>query len=140
MIKYRIFIVILCLLFLMVSIRMAPKMCNASEMEKAQENHFHMAQGMNLNYYHMTHNIPFENGCSCSSFISPCCMGDINNMLENLHVSLLYRDILRQLFVLQTTMTNSFDYKPLSQKYRYLHDFNSLQQKDFFLVNCTFLI
>lgn len=137
--RSRILIGTLCLLFLMCSIRVASKSCNAAVMEKGDNNHFHIAPGVNWNHSSMP-STPSENCCSYSSSASSCCMCAIKNTPKNSHASLLYRDTLRQLSTLQPDMIRPSAHVLLSQKDRCFHDFNSFHQKEFFLVNCTFLI
>ena len=139
MIRSRIFMGILCLLFLMLSVRVASRSCHAFEKEKAHENHYQFAQSLNGDYSSMSR-IPFENHCSCSSSVSSCCIGTMNSTSQNSHVSLLSGNTLRQLSVLQAVVIKLSDYIPLSQKGRCFDDFNSFLQEKFFLVNCTFLI
>ncbi len=130
---------ILCILFLILSIRVASKSCNAFEKEKAHENHYQFAQGLNGDHSSMPR-IPLENPCSCSSSVSSCCMGTMNSISQNSHVSLLCGNTVRQLSVLYATMIKPSAFIPLSQKEICFHAFNSSLQKEFFLVNCTFLI
>jgi len=137
--RSRILIGTLCLLFLMCSIRVASKSCNAAVMEKGDNNHFHIAPGVNWNHSSMAR-IPLENPCSCSSSESSCCKCAIKKAPKNSRVTLLYRDTLRQLSVLQAVVIKLSDYIPLSQKGRCFDDFNSFLQEESFLVNCTFLI
>ncbi len=139
MIRSRILMGILCLLFLMLSVRVASKSCHAFEKEKAHENHYQFAQSLKGNHSSMPR-IPPENPCSCSSSVSSCCMGAINSMSKNSHVSLLCGNTLRQASLLQATIMKPSAYMPISRKDRCFDDFNSLLQEEFFLVNCTFLI
>ena len=139
MIRSRTLIWILCVLFLMLSIKVAPNSCNASEMERGHENHFHIVSGVTWNHSSMP-GIPIENCCSYTSSVSSCCMDAINNKLVNSHVSLPCRDTLRQLSALQITVIEPSACTPLGQKERFFPDLNSFLQKDFFLDNCTFLI
>ncbi len=138
-IRSRILMGILCILFLILSIRAASKSCNAFEKEKAHRSHFHIATGINLNHSSMPR-IPLENVCPCSSSENSCCRCDIKSTTKNSHISLLCGNTLRQLSVLYATMIKPSAYIPLSQKEICFHDFNSSLQKEFFLVNCTFLI
>ena len=138
-IRSRILMGILCLLFLMLLIRMASMSCHAFEKEKAHENHYQLAQGLNGNYSSMPR-VPLDNVCPCSSSVSSCCMCATKNIPKNSRVSLLSGNTLRQLSVLQAVVVKLYDYIPLSQKDRCFDDFNSFLQEEFFLVNCTFLI
>ncbi len=139
MIRSRILMGILSLLFIMLSIRMASMSCHAFEKEKAHENHYQFAQSLNGDHSSMPR-IPFESSCSCSSSVSSCCMGTMNSTSKNSRVSLLSGNILRQLSILHAVVVKLSDYIPLSQKGRCFDDFNSLHQEESFLVNCTFLI
>jgi len=139
MIRSRILMGILSLLFLMLSVRAASRSCHAFEKEKAHENHYQFAQILNGDHSSMPR-IPLESSCSCSSSVSSCCMGTMNSISQNSHVSLLSGNIPRQLSVLQAVVIKLSAYIPLSQKDRCFDDFNSLLQEEFFLVNCTFLI
>ncbi len=139
MIRSRILMGILCLIFLMLSVRVASKSCHAFEKEKAHENHYQFAQSLKGNHSSMPR-IPSENPCSCSSSVSSCCMGTMNNTSKNSHVSLLSGNIPRQLSVLQAVVIKLSDYIPLSQEGRCFDNFNSFLQEESFLVNCTFLI
>ena len=138
-IRSRILMGILCILFLILSIRVASKSCHAFEKEKVHDNHYHFAQSLNGDHSSMPR-IPLENVCSCSSSESSCCMGAMNSIYKNSLISLLCGNTLRQLSVLYATMIKPSAYIPLSQKEICFHDFNSSLQKEFFLVNCTFLI
>jgi len=139
MTRSRILMGILCILFLVLSIRVASKSCHAFEKEKAHENHYDFAQSLNGDHSSMAR-IPLENPCSCSSSESSCCKCAIKKAPKNSRVTLLYRDTLRQLSVLQAVVIKLSDYIPLSQKGRCFDDFNSFLQEESFLVNCTFLI
>ena len=139
MIRSRILIGILCLLFLILSIRVVSRSCHAFEKEKAHENHYYFAQSLKGNHSSIPR-IPLESSCSCSSSVSSCCMGTMNSISQNSHVSLLSGSTLRQLSVLQAVVIKLSDYIPLSQKDRCFDNFNSFLQKESFLVNCTFLI
>ena len=139
MIRSRILMGILCLLFLMLSVRVTSKSCHAFEKEKAHENHYYFAQSLKGNHSSMPR-IPLENPCSCSSSVSSCCMGTMNNTSKNSHVSLPCRDTLRQLSLLEAVVIKLSAYIPLSQRDRCFDDFSSFLQEESFLVNCTFLI
>ena len=137
MIRSRTLIWILCLLFLMLSIKVAPNSCNASEMERDHKNRYHIASGVTWNHSSMP-GIPIEN--CCSSSVRSCCMDAIEKTLKSSLVALHCRDTFRQLSALQITVIEPSVYTPLGQNERFLPDLNSLLQKDFFLDNCTFLI
>ncbi len=139
MIRSRILIGILSILFLMLSVRVTSKSCHAFEKEKAHENHYQFAQGLNGDHSSMPR-IPLENPCSCSSSVSSCCMGTMKSTSKNSHTFLLSGNTLRQLSVLQAVVVNFSDYIPLNQRDRCFDDFNSFLQEESFLVNCTFLI
>lgn len=137
MIRSRTLIWILCLLFLMLSIKVAPNSCNASEMERDHKNRYHIASGVTWNHSSMP-GIPIEN--CCSSSVRSCCMDAIEKTLKSSLVALHCRDTLRQLSALQITVIEPSACTPLGQKERFFPDPNSFLQKDFFLDNCTFLI
>ncbi len=139
MIRSRILIGILSLLFLMLSVRAASRSCHAFEKEKVHDNHYQFAQSLNVGHSSMPR-IPLENPCFCSSSESSCCMGAINSMSKNSHVSLLCGNTLRQASLLQAAIIKPSAYMPISRKDRCFNDFSSFLQKEFFLVNCTFLI
>lgn len=137
MIRSRILIGTLCLLFLMLSIKVAPNSCNASEMERDHKNHFHIVSAVTWNSSTMP-GIPIENCCSSSR--NSCCIDVTKNTLRSSLVALHCRDTLRQLSALQITVREPSACTPLGQKERFFSDLNSFLQKDFFLDNCTFLI
>jgi hypothetical protein len=140
MIRSRILTGLLCFSFFMLPISVAPKSsCHASGMEKANKNDFQMGASIDWNHSSI-HRILFDNHCSCSSSVSSCCMGHINNSPKNPRISLPQTDTLRKLPVLLATVIKSSDHTPLSQQHAYVHDFNSFLQKESFLVNCAFLI
>ena len=139
MIRSRILMGILSLLFLMLSVRVASKSCHAFEKEKAHENHYQFAQILNGDHSSMPR-IPLDSSCSCSSSVSSCCMSTMNNISQNSHVSLLCGNTLRQASLLQATIIKPSAYMPISRKDRCFNDFSSFLQKESFLVNCTFLI
>jgi hypothetical protein len=72
--------------------------------------------------------------------VSSCCMGAINSMSKNSHVSLLCGNTLRQASLLQATIIKPSAFMPISRKDRCFNDFSSFLQEESFLVNCTFLI
>lgn len=137
MIRSRTLIWILCLLVLMLSIRVVPEDCKASDVEKAHKGYFDIHQGMGWNPPSMP-GIPIEN--CCSSSMSSCCIDVTRNTLKSSLVALHCRDTLRQLSALQITVIEPSACTPLGQKERFFPDLNSFLQKDFFLDNCTFLI
>lgn len=139
MIRSRILAGLLCLFFLVSSLRMIPDSCSAFEREKPHKNHSHIALGIDWSHPSIPR-IPLENRCPCSSSVGSCCMGPINSASKNSNMSLFYGDNLRRLSVLQATMIKPFDGKPSIQNDKCLHDFNSFNRKEVFLVNCTFLI
>lgn len=137
--RSRICIGFLCFLFLILSMNPALKECRAFGMEKAHKTRQQITLGIDW-YNSSIPNTPLENSCSCSSSASSCCKGTMNNKPKISHISLSSGDTFRQLSVLSTTMIESSDYTPLNQKNRFFRTFNSLHSKEFFLVNCTFLI
>jgi len=139
MIRSRILMGILSLLFLMLSVRAASRSCHAFEKEKAHENHYQFAQSLNVGHSSIPR-IPLESSCSCSSSVNSCCMGTMNSISQNSHVSLLSGSTLRQLSLLYDTVIKPSAFIPLREKDRCFDDLNSLLQEEFFLVNCTFLI
>jgi hypothetical protein len=139
MTKSRILVGLLCLSFLVLSVKVVPESCNALERESPHMNHLPIVPGINWNLSSMPR-LPHGNQCSCSLPGGGCCMGPINSTPKNSHVSLFYRDNLRPVSILQATMMKPFDHKPLNLKDRCFHNFNSFNEKAAFLANCTLLI
>jgi len=138
-IRSQILMGLLCLFVLVFLMRVTPNSCNAFDTEKAHKNHFHIAPRMIWDHSSMPRP-PFEHRCSCSFSMSTCCTGTIYHTPKRPYVSLSSRDSARQLSLLQASMIRPFDSKLLSQRARRFRDFNSINQEEFFLVNCTFLI
>lgn len=139
MIRSRILMEVLCLLLLVLSIGVIPERCHAFEAERTHENHFRIAPETIWNHSSMPLT-PFENRCSCSSSTSPCCVDARHSTPKESQVPLVSGDTPRRLPVLQTTIMRPFESKPLSETSKSVRDLSSLDQEEFFLVNCTFLI
>lgn len=137
--KARILIGLMCFSFLLLSVRWTAKSCSALETEKAHENHLHVTQDIVLCHSLLPH-VPLEHRCSCAFSINSCCMDGTYNTGKNFHATLSDKDTFRRLSVPQATMIRPVDPQPIGGGDRDLSGFDCLDQKESFLVNCTFLI
>jgi hypothetical protein len=139
MIRSRILIGPLCLLFLVLLIRAGTQRCFAPETEKAHGQYVHIVPVTNWNHAPKPH-IPSENGCACSFSVDSCCMDATSNTPKNFHVFLTHGDNPRRSSTLQAAMIRPFESTPLRHRDSHFRDSNSFDHKESFLVNCTFLI
>lgn len=140
MMRSRIFMGLLCLFLFVLSMRGISDSCNAFETERQQNDHFTIAPGIHWSHSSLSR-IPLENRCSCSFTVRSCCIGPMSSTPQNSPVTLLPKDTLRRLSVLQAAaIEGPFDYKPLTRKQRWSHNFHSDKPTEILLVTCAFLI
>jgi len=139
MVSSRIFMGLLCLVFLFLSVSVHSRNCHAFEMRKAHKNHFSIAPIIKWNHSSMP-SLPSGNSCSCDSSVSVCCNSATTRNTSKSLISTLYIDTFRPISILQTALIEPVDYSPLKQKYKNSHYTNSFLQDELFLINCTFLI
>ncbi len=137
-VRSRIFMGLLCLVFLFLSVNVHSKNCHAFEMKKAHKNHFSIAPIIKWNHSSMP-SLPSGNSCPCDSSVNACCNSAPSNTSKFL-ISTLYTDTFCPISILQTALIKPVDYSPLKLKYKDSHHTYSFLQYEFFLINCTFLI
>lgn len=135
----RIFMVLLCLMFLGVPVKMAPKMCHAFGKERAHTDDFHFAPGISCSNSSLPH-IPFGNRCACPSSVTSCCMGPIHSEPRTAQVSLISRDNTYKPSVAGAARIHPSLYMTLRQNERCSNEYIICQRTEFFLSNCTLLI
>jgi hypothetical protein len=130
---------LLCLFVLVVSGGGSPKSCGALETERVEKKHLHIAPG--VFWKHVSGSRPpSENDCSCSVSLTSCCIDGSYNAPKGSHAFLRSRDDPRPISGLRPTMIRPLDLEPLGKTDGHFCNFISIDQREFFLVNCAFLI
>ncbi len=139
-IKSPFMMAIFCLTLIALSIRLAPKNCNAFENEGSHENHLQLAPAVNWLDFSMYPD-PVENRCSCSSSDNSCCKDTITSKKpKDPGVCLVCRDSQQRLSVVHSTIMMAFSLSSQIQKDRPFDELLSLYKSEVYLSNCTFLI
>jgi hypothetical protein len=139
-IKSPFLMAIFCLAFLLLSIRLEPKTCNAVESKGIYDSHFQYATDANwLDSF--TYQEQSENHCTCFSQDKTCCKDKITSKRpKDPRLCLVCRDSQQKLSIVRETMTEPSLCSLQGQRDGKYDDFKSRNKSEVYLTNCSFLI
>ena len=139
LIRSRLCMGVLSLVFLVLSINVAPMKCSATEMEMVHKNLPRINKILGWGHVSLSQN-PSGNHCRCPASMDACCKAAIEKGPKETHVALQNRDTTSPFNSLPVSLIIPSFYTPSRPVEMGPQDPFFFCQEEPFLVNCTFLI
>ncbi len=139
LIRSRLWMGLLSMLFIVLSINVVPKRCSAAKTAGGHKDLFRIKQILSRGHVSAPQ-VPSGNHCRCSPSMAVCCNGAIKEGPGETYVALHNRDTTSPSGLSPVSLITPFFYVPSRPMETAPQDSSSFCQEKPFLIKCTFLI